>query len=359
LSLLRPLGDRPTTLTARVQNQLNRPVKGTIALAGPKDWKIEPPQRPIELQPAELAEIDFLVAATSTSALNQYVVRTTLDADAGKYERSEIVSVACVMPITPKVDGRIDEWTTAPFARVDVQQLNDPERYRQWVADPSQPRPAFPAEQVFVGVKMAAGYDAESFYLAVVVAEPGLGNDTTGYRSSFNYGENPMLNGDCLELCFGFTDRQRDDYHKPDDPWYWKGMFHDVDYSIIQTRERADQPVLLSLYIPGFLWRTDFQTERMNTFDLLRTRKAQSRFVRDETANTTTYEIAVPRGHLRLFDPSKSHFRMGFVYFNDEKVPPLQWARACGVFDYWANFGSFLPAWQPFLACQTRWGVAP
>lgn len=354
-SLPQPLGDRPTTLTARVQNQLNRRVKGTIALAGPKPWTIKPAQRPFELAPAELAEIDFQVTATTNSVLNQYVVRTAIDSDAGTCERREIVSVACVVPMSPSVDGNIADWKEAVFTRMDVQQLNEPERYMEWLADPTQPRPELSVGQAFVGVKLAAAYDENNVYFAVVVREPGLGNNTDGRPES--YDENPMLNGDCLELAFGFDERSKDDYHGRDDPWHWKGVFRDVDYSIIQTRQRADQPVLLSLYVPGLMWRTDFQTERMNTFDLVRTRRAQSRFVRDEGPQTTTYEIAVPRRYLRRFDPSSLYLRMSFVYFNDEKVPPLEWAQACGVFDYWSNFGSFLPAWMPFLPCQTRWGI--
>jgi len=351
-SLPAPLGERPTTLTARVQNQLNRPLKGKISLRGPKDWKIEPPARDFELKPAELAEISFAVTATTSSAINQYPVRTTIELEGRKYERNQVVEVACVRPMKVTVDGKLDEWTTAVFVRMDSEQLRDPEGFFRWLAEGASKARKVPEGRAFVGVKLALGYDARYFYIAAVVREPGLGNATNGNPAS--YTENPLTNGDCLEMAFGFNERAQDDYRKAGDPWYWKGMFRDVDYVVIQTRSRADQPILQSLYVPGLPWRTDYQTARYNVFNIPGRR---SQFVRDETALTTTYEIAIPRNYLKRFDPAKPWFRFGAVYFNDEKLPPLEWSRACGVFDYWTNFGSYLPAWQPLLACQTRWGI--
>jgi len=352
LSLPSPLGASPTTLTARVQNQINRPLKGMIALSGPKEWKIEPAQRPFELKPAELAELDFRVTATSTTIRNLYLVQTKVESDGGKYERREIVSVACMRPMTVKVDGQIDEWTTAAFVRVDSEQQRSPQRCLDWLADPKQPFPQPPSGQTFVGIKAAVAYDAANLYLAAVVREPGLGNATDGDPRTYN--ENPLLNGDCIEMVFGFGERANDDYRKSDDPWYWKGMFRDVDYVLIQFRQRADVPILQSLFAPGLTWRTDYQSEQVNTFTVP---GSQTRFIRDEAEKTTTWEIAIPRKYLNRFDPTKPYCRFGFVYYNDEKLAPLEWARGCGVFDYWTNFGSFLPAWNALLPCQTRWGI--
>jgi len=351
-SLRGPLGARPTSLTARVQNQLNRPLKGTIALAGPKEWKLEPAQRPLELKPAELTEVDFRVTATSSTALNLYPVQTRIESDGGKCERRQIVAVACIRPLTAKVDGNLDEWTTATFARVDSQMRAAPEAYLKWLEDPKQSFPAPPAGVAFVGVKVAAGYDANNLYIAAVVREPGLGNATNGEPTS--YDKNPMTNGDCLEFAFGFGARARDDYRTTDNPWYWKGMFRDTDFAMLLSRTVGDAPFLLSLFVPGFTWRTDFQTERANTWPV---GGGMARFVRDENAKTTTWEIAVPRKYLNLFDPSKPYCRFGFLYYNDEKLPPLEWAQGAGVFDYWTNYGSFLPAWNALLPCQTRWGI--
>jgi hypothetical protein len=351
-SLPRPLGTTPTSLTARVQNQLNRPLKGTMSLAGPKDWKIEPAQKPIELKPAEIAEVSFRVAATTTSGINQYPVITRIESDGGKHERREVVSVACIRPMTVKVDGKIDDWTTATFARVDSEQQCDPERYWQWLNDPKQPPLQPPAGSAYVGIKVAVGYDANNVYVAAVVREPGLGNATNGDAAT--YDKNPMTHGDCIEIAFGFGERAADDYRAADHPWHWKGMFRDTDYVLIQSRNVGDEPFLLTLFVPGLTWRTDFQTERGNTWAV----EGQLRFVRDEADKTTTWEMSIPRKYLNRFDPSKPSCRFGFVYYNDEKLAPLEWSRGAGVFDYWTNFGSFLPEWNALLPCQTRWGIA-
>ena len=351
-SLLSPLGANPTTLTARVQNQLNRPLKATISLAGRKDWKIEPSQRPIELKPAELAEVDFRVTATSTSAINQYPVQTRIESDGGRLERREVVSVAAIRPLTAKVDGELNEWTTATFARVDSEEQRDVSRYLDWLANPTDLPPQPAPGQAFVGTRVAVGYNAANVYVAAVIREPGLGNATGGQATQPD--ENPMMNGDCLELAFGFGERANDDYRKPDHPWYWKGMIRDADYALIQFRNRGDAPFLYSLFVPGLTWRTDFQTERVNTFSVP---AGQIRFVRDEVARTTTWEMAIPRRYLNRFDPSKPYCRFGFVYYNDEKLPALEWSRGAGVFDYWTTYGSYLPSWNALLACQTRWGI--
>jgi hypothetical protein len=351
-SLPSPLENGPTTLTIRVQNHLNRPVHGTMAPRGPADWRLEPTSRSIELAPAELAEVDFRLQASTTSPLNQYPLAIAIDTDAGRVEPRQVIGVACIQKLTPKVDGVIDEWSTGSFTRMDVVMQADPESFLAWLADPRQPRD-LPQDRAFVGVDLAAAWDARFVYIAAVIHEPGLGNDTGGNPRST--GENPLTNGDCLELVFGFGDRADDAFRDEGDPWYWNGVFRDGDYSAIVFRQRADVPFLQSLSIPGLPWRTAYQSrQKGTTFNIGR---SDVKYVRNQPNQTTTYEIAIPRSYLRGFDPDASFCRFGYVYFNDEKLAPLEWSRANGVFDYWANFGSYLPAWQARLPCQTRWGI--
>ncbi|MCX8036890.1 MAG: hypothetical protein N3D11_07525 [Candidatus Sumerlaeia bacterium] len=347
-----PLGASPTTLTARIQNQLNRPLKATVALEGPAEWTLTPATQSVELAPAALGEVAFKVTATSSTAFNQYLVRVRIESDAGRFDRRQVVGVACIRPLTVKVDGRLDEWTTATFTRVDSEMQRDLDNYLQWLSDIRQPFRGLPPGVAYVGTKLAVAYDAANLYIGAVVREPGLGNATAPQPAS--YGQNPLTNGDCWEFAFGFGERATDDLRKPDAPWFWKGMFRDTDYVLLLSRDRADNPFLLTLQVPGLTWRTDFQTERVNTWPVA---GGQARFVRDEAQRTTTWEIAIPRRYLNRFDPARPWVRFGYVYFNDEKLPPLEWARACGVFDYWTNLGSFLPAWNALLACQTRWGI--
>ncbi len=346
------LGVAPTTLTARIQNQLNRPLQATVAIEGPAEWTIAPATQSVELAPAALGEVAFQVTATSSTAFNQYLVRIRIESDAGRFGRRQVVGVGCIRPLAVKVDGRLDEWTTATFTRVDSEMQRDLDNYQQWLSDIRQPFRGLPAGVAYVGTKLAVAYDAANLYLGAVVREPGLGNATAPQPAS--YGQNPLTNGDCWEFAFGFSERAADDLRKPDSPWFWKGMFRDTDYVLLLSRDRADNPFLLTLQVPGLTWRTDFQTERVNTWPIA---GAQARFVRDEAQRTTTWEIAIPRRYLNRFDPSRPSVRFGYVYFNDEKLPPLEWARACGVFDYWTNLGSFLPAWKALLPCQTRWGI--
>jgi len=146
-SLPAPLGATPTTLTARLQNQLNRPVKGMIALAGPKEWTITPAKQPFELAAAALGEVSFQVTATSSTAFNQYLVKTAIEREGLQSEQSQIVEIACMRPMTVTLDGKLDEWTTATFTRVDSEMQRDPANYMQWLAirgSRSMRRPARP-----------------------------------------------------------------------------------------------------------------------------------------------------------------------------------------------------------------------
>jgi hypothetical protein len=36
---------------------------------------------------------------------------------------------------------------------------------------------------------------------------------------------------------------------------------------------------------------------------------------------------------------------------------PVEWSVAAGVFDYWANLGSYAPSWNQYLPCQTLFGI--
>ncbi len=87
---------------------------------------------------------------------------------------------------------------------------------------------------------------------------------------------------------------------------------------------------------------------------------AQVKITRDESSQTTLYEVAIPRTELTLFDPSAGKLRFGFVVNNDEGLKPnegLNWSDAAGVFDYWRGQGSTPPQWLTHTACQTYFGI--
>jgi hypothetical protein len=72
-----------------------------------------------------------------------------------------------------------------------------------------------------------------------------------------------------------------------------------------------------------------------------------------------------------LFDPlSRNACRLCFIVNNEERASKIvydkkenmsmkmQYARGYGVFDHWNGFNSaFIPSWEPFLPCETRFGI--
>ena len=338
-------------VTVRVQNQLNRVVSGTVTLQGPDRWTFEPPSRWLRLDPAEVADLEFRHVLGPRADDSLYPLTVLVRTDAGHTRTRQVVTTAAVRRLTPVVDGKLDEWPGIPAGRLDSRLVTQRRDFAEYLLNP-QLAPLPPTSEAHVVVDSRVAYDRDNVYVAFAVQEPGSSNSSDGDPSGVS--NLPTSCGDCFELAFGFGRRSDDDYRPPTDPWFWKGCVRDADYELLLFRNSKGQPVLLSAFRPGQRWRVDFQTEQVNV-DVVP--DAQVRIGRDEAAQVTTYEAAIPRAYLQRFQPLMRTMRFGFVYFNDEQLPPLEWSRACGVFDYLNNNGSYLPTWMNFLPCQTPWRI--
>ena len=352
-SFTRPVAEAPP-LVVRVQNQLNRPVTGALRVKLPIGWEAQTNPVSFALGPAEIAAVEVPLSKTVANEFNQYPITVVAETDAGKTFRTQIVSAAYATRRKVTVDGSLDDWQGAVGAAIDSNQLASLEDYTYYLLHPNQPRPEGPDASKHVLAKCYTAWDDDSFYVAFRVYEPGLSQQSNSDTANHIL---PWYSGDCIEFALGLNERAADDYHPPSDPYYWKGMFRDTDYQYL-LMQGTDGPALIRLHRPGMPYRVPFQTEAIEGCGPVP--GARVAIKRNEGTKETLYECALPLAELDLLRPAeRDAMRFGYIVCNDEGVGRLQWSEAAGVYDYWLNNGSFMPTWESFWACQTRWGILP
>jgi hypothetical protein len=222
-----------------------------------------------------------------------------------------------------------------------------------------------------VVLRVYTAYNDRNVYVAAAVREPQLmcraGQPVTRrgrtevvtlpYRMGEPEGlEHIRLCGDVFFFAFGFRNRVPGWGRQMDDPWAWKGHFYDTDYQYAAHTSTTGAK-LIRQWGADTSRRTAYQTAGVPGVGPVP--DAQVRIERDETAQLTVYEVAIPRNELQLFDPAAGRLRFGFLLASNEIGWPLQWASAAGVFDYWIGSGSFSPSWMSVLPCQTFFGIEP
>jgi hypothetical protein len=359
----KPLEQNPSVVV-RCENQMNRPVTGTLTVTMPGGWSGVTTKK-VTLLPAELTDITFPVTAAIKSNTNLYDVNVTADTDAGSATISQVVQVAYAPERTIKVDGNLDDWADVVPVTIDSNYQSGGSDWTRAVLNPNLPKQQDPAGPEHVIVKSYAAWDATNFYAAFKVIEPQLASTAgTDYTDSkYKHGmlngvDFPFYIGDSVEFGFGINQRAEDDYHKSGDPWYFKGDFRDTDYLYI-AYPSALGPQLIRLHKPGIPFRDGFQTEAPVGQGAIR----GSRIVITRQGDASVYELSIPRSELKLFSPEKMpRIRFGFVVSDSAKANDgalLEWSKTAGVFDYWLNNGSYQPTWQSLYAAQTAWGFGP
>jgi len=184
------------------------------------------------------------------------------------------------------------------------------------------------------------------------------GKVTLPYRTAMPDGLTHIRHaGDAFSFAFGFRDRVTGWGRAMDDPYAWKGHFHDTDYHYVaHVSTEGDQ--LVRQWGPDTDRRIAYQTAKVRGYGPVPGSAIVIR--RDEAAKVTVYEMAIPRSELQMFDPHAGRCRFGFILANDEQLGRqggLEWSEAAGVFDYWYSAGSFGPSWVSQLPCQTFFGI--
>jgi hypothetical protein len=378
VSLPKPASQKQP-LTVRLQDQLNRGLRGTLVLAAP--GIDERPSARFEVKAGELTEVEIPWPGLSVSPDNRYPIKITahfdndcpeLMASFAPVSRNQVISVASFQRKTVSLTGSLADWQGLTPVELDSDWLIKPADQTSTLLNPTEKKEETRPDSGRLIASVFTAYDDDNVYIGAAInqdhfhcsaGEPivrKVGNSTVTlpYRQSVPEGlDFPTEDGDDLfQFSFGFRDRVPNIGRQIDDPWAWKGAFYDTDYSFV-AHTSSDGDKLIRIWGPDSSRRNGYQTEAVPGIGPVD--GAVIKVIRDETKKLTLYEIAIPRRQLALFDPLRGRCRFGFIVHTAADIAggALPWSDVAGVFDYWQTAGSFPPTWKYHLACQTFFGI--
>jgi hypothetical protein len=363
-------------LSVRIQNQINRPLKGVMSLhvSGAK----EDPSVRFNVGAGKLKEVQLKWPTILANSGNRYPIRLTARIDNNSkrpgegfpaFSQYQAIAVARFEKRTVHFTGALSDWDSFTPVTVDSAWFAQTKESTERLLNPNLQQNDTDPKRVAAQVYTA--YDDDFVYLGTAVHEDQFQcsagqpfgvpteNLTTvlPYREGVPNGLHFITEcGSVFQFSFGFRDRVPGTHRQLDDPWAWKGTFYDTDYSFV-AHASAQGDRLVRIWGPDASRRNGYQTEAVPGIGPVPGGKIEIN--RDETQKLTLYEIAIPRRQLALFDPAKGRCRFGFLVFNREALSggALAWSDVSGVFDYWRSAGSFPPTWKSHVACQTFFGL--
>ena len=362
-------------LIVRMQNQINRRLSGTLVLRVTETTEERSTRFTIE--PGELAEVRLSWPAVAVRPDNRYPIQITTilddtETDAGEtkstFSQEQRIAVARFEQRTIDLRGAISDWDGLTPVTIDSEWLQPADADASALQNPN--RPEKPGQTTEVAGRIYTAYDADFVYIGAVVREEHF-RCTAGLPFTATLGDKtvmlPYLQGvpnglrfatECgsvFQFSFGFRDRVPFAGRQIDDPWAWKGVFYDTDYSYVaHASAQGDQ--LIRIWGPGTPRRNGYQTETVPGIGPVP--GGLILISRDDISKLTLYEIKIPRRQLALFNPDAGYCRFGFVLYSSElPTGSLNWSDIAGVFDYWKTPGSFPPTWRSHRACQTFFGI--
>jgi hypothetical protein len=370
------------TLTVRVENQMNMDLTGKLNL---KIAGKDAGTTPFTIESGKLLDVAVPWPGVDASATNQYAVTITAETEvtapdaSGKIRRqltpvtvTQLIQAATFNKRTINMNGTLDNWKGITPVLLDSAIIGNGMDLTQYLLNPGSALPAgTPANQRIIA-RIYTAYDDKNVYLATAVTEDSLaciagqpvvkGRGDTKVELPYKEGMPDGLDyitgcGDVFQFSFGFRDRVPGYGRQMDDPWAWKGMFYDTDYSFV-AHISTDGDQLIRLWSDNTDRRNGYQTEGVSYMGPIKGGKIK--ITRDEATKLTLYEIAIPRTEMKLFNPTAGKCRFAFRLYNNEHLGSsncLGWAESAGVFDYWRSMGSMPPTWMQALPCQTEFGI--
>jgi hypothetical protein len=218
-------------------------------------------------------------------------------------------------------------------------------------------------------------YDDANVYVAAAVNEPSYAcaagqsaSDGGGFPRGMPGGIFTIQRqGDCFCFAFGFRPRVPEVGRQLDEPWAWKGHYFDTDYLYVAHSSTNGDQLVQNWDAATKYRRWGYQTDNLPEHHSVT--GGQVKIVRSGT--TTTYETAIPRTQMPLFNPANMDAcRFAFIIVNAEAASTtlydtkedmkqqMQYTRNYGVFDHWNKLlSSFGPSWVPLQPCQTRFAI--
>lgn len=382
---LRLPANQAQTFTVRIENQLNKNITGKLLL---KIGEVDSATTPFNISAGVLADIEVPWPGVALSSINQYAITLTAESEtaaaadaAGKItsiklpavKKTQLLQAARFTKRTITVDGNLNDWQGETPVMLDSRLLANGFDPTIYLLNPGMEKPTGDADEKRIMARIYTGYDDNYVYLAAAVQENSLycsagtpvekGRFETKivlpYKNGMPDGLNHIVfGGDVLQLAFGFRDRVPGFGRQMDDPYAWKGMFYDTDdVFVAHISSEGDQ--LIRQWGEKTSRQNAYQTENVPGYGPVK--GASIKISRNENAKLTTYEMAIPRAEMKLFNPNDGKCRFSFRLYNNEQLGALNalgWSETASVFDYWRSTGSFTPTWTQVLPCQTEFGIS-
>jgi hypothetical protein len=372
LSLTQP-ADKKQEMIVRVENQMPCPIEGTLTVQ-PLDGSASSPAN-FTIAEGRLKEVRMEWPGAAANVNNVYGIKMTAETKAidpdgttralKSVTRQHLINTALIAKKT--ISGSSD-WNGVTPVILDCGQCNT-----DIESNLSSFIGGIGGGSVVARVRLA--YDDNFVYVGATVKEPRLSAGAGGASSlngAFPAGlpgglEIPMRTTDGIALGFGFRHRVPNlGGRELTEPWAWRGHYYDTDY-LFMAHPSTQGDKLVQNWDADSPRRWGYQTDPFPEHKYVTGGKATIA----NSGGTTTYEIAIPRSVMKLFDPSKMNAcRFAFVVLNTEMASVgyldkkgdmefnMQYARGYGVFDHWNKYlSSFGPSWSPTEPAQTRWGI--
>ena len=320
-------------LQVRLQNVTPHACSGIVSLDAPKGWKLEHDAQQFVLQPGQWRVYTFAVAEAKAFYFNSVGIKVRVNNGVtGNWSWRAEPALATADNWTSKstftLDGSLDDWKDATW----MQAKND--RFNRKAA-------------------VAVRWDSQNLYIAAKVDEPRFATrqaDNSDYR---------FWNSDAIQLGFGWRDEA---WMQPSG-----ANFHDTDYGILlapfaQNDDGSIQARVLTLWNPTVPFGDIKDRVRWGGA----VSGANCRINFDAKKKLATYEAVIPLSALGNLNPQSrvasttvpdQPIRFSWIAHTFDGVA-VQWSKAAGVFPWWGNSNSFLPAEKGFLAAQTLLGFS-
>jgi hypothetical protein len=333
------------SLRVRLQNVSIAPVGGVLRLKAPEGWVLSRDVQNFRLESGQSRIYRFPVLQSRLNNNRSYAVSVSAQMARERLSWKAKVPLATATNVarnqTVRIDGDLREWQNASWMAMHARPVARP------IESASSTRKNAPP----VFARLALRWDKTRLYIAAKVIEPNLQPRRVNDANYAFWNRH-----DALQLAFGLRDDQS---AKPS-----REAFRDTDYgflispfgSTLNNAWPALEGRVLRLWNPTIAFDGASDTQRFGGV------VSGSRCVvrRDVKAGTTNYEASFPLAEMPTLKPwvraaADTPIRFSWIAHNDEGAD-LQWSQAGGVFGWWANPQTFLPASRMNLAAQTILG---
>lgn len=338
----------------RVQNVAPQTLSGQVQIVPPANWQLRANTISLRLEAGQSRVLSFVATHAPATRDGAYAFEVIVRSTAGSLRRRHILQVATASNWQAgqrvRVDGNLSEWRDAVWlSGEDIQSLSSLALQKAQHGKTQHGKPSVAPARV------ALRWDATRLYIAAKIIEPRLRVRRAG-ETAYSF-----WRGDALQMGFGVREVVESDAKYFDKA---ASAAHDTDYGflicpfgvgatgIIEGR-------VLRLWSPTLLFGARLDALRWGGV----VPGSSCAVRRDERANVTSYEAAIPLSQIHELRPAaralpldfgsetnnaarldglEKPVRFGWIA-HDDTLPPRLWPAPAAALPWQLGASSFLP----------------